>query len=750
MRFTGRPLRRQRRLTCEIPTLAAAKVQNEREPPVPLKPGLFASRSRHPPLPAATSSRKRHGRVQPQAALQSYLALLFTALLITFRTAKFRAANRSIDRQVLDLSPLASVSHVRQADPSLHIFTVPKPFVGPDATHQLRAIESWLALTPRPTVTLIGNGEGIRDTAQRYSLAHEANVDTTFLSLPLLPSILSIANRSQSDISVLLNADILLYDDASLAFRKLYLDFGARPWLAIAARWDVPALKSPMLRGAFKRPSESARRALVADARLSGVLHTYGGVDVWAWRTGKAPLAHAYVPSFVFGRGRYDNWLTHQAIAEGSHSVIDISQSITAVHVHHDHHLVMRTADAAADAKTGQSEFWSTGAHHMFEIVMNAHLASRYGTYSSQAGTVLHAPLKLSSCYEPQAHCLFERTRPHACRCEHSAYVHHAQNDPYVVRGSNVVFCGLLRVNEGEHDDIERHRWAVSGRVNDDREGSRADRDEAFGLPLTRSDVLSIIGNRTGSSNVILLAAEHGDRHLVAETVCSMRAAGVFSSLVLCALDDDMYRYSATRGFATYLAEFEDGGFSDHANFRELARLQAVLEVLRSGRNVLSVQPGALFQQSPWPYMDAELVGKDIGMMRASGKAGTNGNTPDFVPFVMLYARPTAATARILQKVMGMLEARHERRAGRVLVDVACGAGAGLDDGACVTDRATGDVHFFHAGLFSVLGGGGGDDRIVGFPTSLAVHEGSDDEALTEIRRHGLSRTNGDQEFCTW
>ena len=37
----------------------------------------------------------------------------------------------------------------------------------------------------------------------------------------------------------------------------------------------------------------------------------YGGVDLWVWNTGK-PLLQRPMPPFIFGRSRYDNWLTHE------------------------------------------------------------------------------------------------------------------------------------------------------------------------------------------------------------------------------------------------------------------------------------------------------------------------------------------------------------------------------------------------------------------------------------------------------
>jgi hypothetical protein len=58
-------------------------------------------------------------------------------------------------------------------------------------------------------------------------------------------------------------------------------------------------------------------------ARSYGRLHSYGGVEFWAWDTSGAPLVNETMPSFVYGRGKYDSWFTHGVIHGGHGRVID-------------------------------------------------------------------------------------------------------------------------------------------------------------------------------------------------------------------------------------------------------------------------------------------------------------------------------------------------------------------------------------------------------------------------------------------
>lgn len=720
MRFSQQPLRRQR------------------PPPPPHPPHPPPNHTQPPPGPA-TSRRRRKSRINPTAALQTHTALLLTLALIALRTHVFHTTKNAISRQAL---PLTATTTTPRPPPSLHIFTVPKPFRGPDAAQQLRALETWLALTPRPTVTLIGAHASVADTARRYSILHQPRVDTSFLGLPLLPAILAVCRTSVTDVSVLANADILLFDDFSLAVRKLAADFN-HAWTAVAARWDVNTTAQALLRGAHARPPESARRAVVEHARRSGSLHTYGGVDVWAWH-GTPPFLQAYTPPFAFGRGRYDNWLTHRAIADGL-PVVDISQAVTAVHVAHDHHLVGAPAGTSG-------EFWNVDSNLRFETVVNAHLAALHGSYHPQDGTALHAPFKLATCVERQALCLFRRARPHACRCEHSPFVNRAHNDPYRVPGSSVVFCGLLRSGVGEDDHSHIHRWAISGRTAQNARSG----PPAFGLPLTQADVLTLVANRSQGHTVFMLAAEHADRALLMETVCSMRAVGIFFRLVVVALDDDLYRFAITRGLPVFLAEFDDADFEDHANFRELARLQTVLEALQTCSTVVSLLPGVVFTADPSPQLRTRLSGRELGLLRALSEHndGATGQSRRLAVAPVLFARSSAATLHALQHVMGVLEHRHDRRLADILLATVCGdGGEGAREGGCWLGDGKPVVHLFDVDWVRPVEtrACGACDKAtrpgVWFSVAAGV-DGRSAEALQSLRSAGLARTVEASDVC--
>ena len=108
------------------------------------------------------------------------------------------------------------------------------------------------------------------------------------------------------------------------------------------------------------------------------------------------PLFSTPMPPFAFGRGKYDNWLVHEAIASGLRHVIDGSDSLTSIHVAHSYAHVK-----AAEVKM-VGGFWSTRKKSSWELFGNIHMAESHGSYTNQKGTALHAPWKLTACWEPE------------------------------------------------------------------------------------------------------------------------------------------------------------------------------------------------------------------------------------------------------------------------------------------------------------------------------------------------------------
>lgn len=725
------------------------------------------SRSRHkneihpaailPPPQAQTQLRRRRTHLSPKAAHQSWLAALTALILYIVRSSHQSSLRQSLlHESFTPPPPLSSLLHTKKP-PLLHIYTAPKPFQDADKIAQLHALESWLALTPRPHVTLLGNARGYAEIARLYTLNHRPDIDTTFQGVPILPSLLANTNSTVSPlphIAVFLNADIVLHDDLPYALEKLIRDFPPG-WLAVAARWDVSSLPhgQPILGPNF-RPDERVRHDVLRYARSHGVLHTYGGIDLWAWDVAAGPLLDAPIPPFVYGRGKYDNWLTHEVIRAGKRVVVDVSEACTLVHIRHDHHLVAGRPGYVKADEDDSRQFWSSDARGKFELFVNSYLAATHGTYTTQMGTILHAPLKLTSCYEHDGLCIFKRVRPHACRCEHSAYVAKAQNDPYIVPDSRVVFCGLLSSNYGSEEVDGRDRWAISGRVDED-EDDIVRKEHVFGLPLLRDQIFRVISRRTDTNRVLLVVADYSERILIMELACSLRAAGAFMWLVIAALDDELYRFCITRGLPVYLSEFDESEFRDHANFRELARFQVTYEFLVKGKEVYSIEPGTVFLSSPWEYLSENVVGDlHVAVLPRISNASEVGREKSYISAALVFMRPSELTLSLLKKVLTGLE-KHDAKSGMLLRFFGCGErNEGVQDLGCTLPGGP-TIHIADKEMFRTIELGDCPEcenlrNPIAYYSAAFGLQNNVAEALRGLKDIGLSRVDGDANYCRY
>lgn len=477
--------------------------------------------------------------------------------------------------------------------PSMEIFSAPKPFVGSDDPANRRAIESWLQLTPKPKVTLLGNERGYLEAARDYGLGLEEGIDKTFLGLPLFNSMVDRANRSTADITVIVNGDIILTPDFVQTMRKVSSTI--RNYLVIAARYDVDSLPEG------QAVSNDAIRTHVTD---KGQLHTYGGMDLWAWNTKGPRIFGPHMPHFIFGRGKYDNWMTHEAIAAGNREIIDASETAMIIHVRHDYHLVSgndesTNQDSSEEAgKPSRSllskQFWSEGKRSKFELFINIYLSMQRGTYVNQMGSVLYAPWKLGRCAEPTGMCLTRRKRPGMCPCEYSGFTAGTQTDPTVKEGSRVVRCGMLSSESRTSFNIPV--LPPPGEVD----------TESFGMPLT---VRSVTEKVAINNTVILTALTFGYRAMMMNWVCNLRELEI-TNFVIAALDEDLYKYAFTRGLPTYYEDIATSGRHDGVNsdapygsssFKQItkAKSRVVLRLLKLGYNVQWSDCDIIFFKNP-------------------------------------------------------------------------------------------------------------------------------------------------------
>jgi beta-arabinofuranosyltransferase len=553
---------------------------------------------------------RRPSKTAPRNDFSSWLFFWSAALLI-FSVFQLRGIGPSSDITASMLSTAVGPStrmgekvgdySSRLDSLSIELFSAPKPFIGEDKENNERAIKSWLRLSPKPQVTLLGHETGYYEAAEEFGLNIEKRVDKNFLGVPLFNSMLQRANNSKALVTVIVNGDILLFDDFVQTLRKVITNF--EHFLVVGARYDVDKLPDNV-----DEDDPQYTRAVREHVLSTGTLHTYGGMDVWAWNSDGPRLFDPIMPHFIFGRGKYDNWLTHETIAAGRRQVIDASETCLTVHVKHDYHLVQGNMAAAGDGKSGDAPrkhrrallgaFWSEGKKSKFELFVNIYLSLHVGSYTNQMGNVLFAPWKLSLCLEPTGMCLLKRKRPGICNCEFSSFVGATQTDPVVKNGSRVIRCGMISVETKDNFVIPVLP----------PEGAKE--APPFGLPLTMESVIErVVVNNT----IILSALNFGYRGILQNWVCNMRHLGI-TNFVIAALDADLYKFAFTRGLPTYMentifAGLNSSIISDASygsdSFKQLTKMKSrvVVRLLKYGVNVVWTDCDIIWFKNPLPNM---------------------------------------------------------------------------------------------------------------------------------------------------
>lgn len=530
--------------------------------------------------------------------IQRYLIAVALGLLIYELFIQFRLSGQSkpipISRKT---SKLTQNDHSTQSDEdipfSFEIFSAPKPFIGNDKDVNLRAIRSWQNLKPKPRITLLGYERGYDNVATEYGLHVQPDIDKTFLGVPLFNSMLSVANQSKATVAVIINGDIILIQEFVDTLRVVLRRF--KDFLVISARYDLEELPTNI-----SEEDADFYGKLRLHALQNGSLHTYGGMDLWAWNPSGPMLFDSVMPPFAFGRGKYDNWLTHETVVAGRRAVIDASEAMLSIHIRHGYNLVSQKGETSKGASrqllSTRRMFWSENKKTKFELFINIFLSISVGSYHNQYGSILFAPWKLARCLEPQGICLIKRIRPGVCNCEYSPMSAATQTDQILTNGSRVIRCGAVsREDKAEYD--------VPVTALSDGE------EPAFGMPLT---IRSVSEKVAIDNTIIVTALNFGYREMMMNWVCNMRRLHI-SNFVIAALDEDLYKYAFLRGLPVYFEEVVVSGRGLSLNdasygsdeFKELTKMKSrvVLQFLKLGYDTLWTDTDIVWFKNPIDHL---------------------------------------------------------------------------------------------------------------------------------------------------
>lgn len=208
--------------------------------------------------------------------------------------------------------------------PLLTLFSAPKPFTDPHiAMIQRNAIKSW-TLLPDVEVILLGEEEGLAETAKEFGVRHIPHVTRNTSGTPLISSMFQLARENtSSDLLCIINTDMILMPDFVEAAKqtiKLKDNF-----VLVSQRWDLDVTQPIEF-------TEGWQNRLSSIVHRQGSLHRPAGSDFFLF-----PLSTFHdVPPFTIGRAGWDNWMIYKARKEGW-VVIDCTPSVMIVHQNHDY-----------------------------------------------------------------------------------------------------------------------------------------------------------------------------------------------------------------------------------------------------------------------------------------------------------------------------------------------------------------------------------------------------------------------------
>lgn len=188
---------------------------------------------------------------------------------------------------------------------------------------QRNAIRSW-TLLPEVEVILLGDEQGLRETARALDVEHIPDVQCNDNGTPLISSMFELArNNSDSDLLCIINADMLLMPDFLEAARRSQLQ--REKFVLLSQRWDLDVTQPIEF-------IEGWQDGLRSTVHRQGSLHRPAGSDFFLFPRS----CYTDIPDFTIGRAGWDNWMIYKARRE-KWTVIDCTPSVMIVHQNHDY-----------------------------------------------------------------------------------------------------------------------------------------------------------------------------------------------------------------------------------------------------------------------------------------------------------------------------------------------------------------------------------------------------------------------------
>ncbi|CAA3026305.1 Hypothetical predicted protein [Olea europaea subsp. europaea] len=570
------------------------------------------------------------------------------------------------------------------SNPTITIFTAPRPFVGLVGERQVLAIQSWLSLPENVNIVLFSQDSSAISFADEFGsrVSLEPNIDFTFLGTPFFHTMVARSLASSSDISVLIDPDTILLPDFISTLEYAYkLD---QDWLLVASSQTISHF--PFLLDSNKKHWIADDGKHIGIHKLQELLaqnsHLKPCEDrmLMAWNNGDVPLHYGVLPPFLYGKGLHNHWILTEALSSDFRLVLDASWTISNFYINdldQENNLLIEGFNVSNFEKRS------------WEIIGNSHLGRLYGSIS-----------------------LREENYSNLFR-----FLECGGNYLLVNTSKNIVYSlGYkrslsLRKKGISLSSIEEEILDCVNVVKSlDRIKGCSVKDQlelltSISLPLSLETLLS---NRANQNKTIVLAiAGYSYKDMLMSWVCRLRHLQLENFLVG-ALDHEIYGFAVLQGLPVFKyanpltnISFDNCHFGTEC-FQKVTKVKSrvVLQILKLGYNVLLSDVDVYWFKNPLPFLSS--LGPAV-LLAQSDEHNITGpiNLPRRLNSGFYYAHSDDITIAALEKVV-----RHAVNSNLSeqpsFYDTLCGEGGShrLGDDRCFEPETNLTVYFLNRDLF--------------------------------------------------
>jgi hypothetical protein len=238
----------------------------------------------------------------------------------------------------------------------ISFLTSAKPFAGQTGINQLKALKSWLALSPDVEVILYGYAEGADEVSKNLGIRYVPQMESALSGSPYFNAIADHARQyARHDIQAYVNCDILLTKSVLKAIASITLDkfliLGQRIDLHRDAEIDIER-------------SDVVNQLIELQKHNKVSLHHPGGMDYFIFPRG---LWNGISP-LIIGRRAFDSGLVAFCL-KNKIPIIDASYAVVAIHQFHDYqHLRGGEAELVNGPDAGHNFRHSHTKHSGLEV----------------------------------------------------------------------------------------------------------------------------------------------------------------------------------------------------------------------------------------------------------------------------------------------------------------------------------------------------------------------------------------------